>query len=120
MPTKHRSQTKPIGAGLTAKQMKRKKPINIDLMRNVEALTPNQEALFNSYDSGQHLVAYGCAGTGKTLLHSTKPSEMSWTKKLLTKKYISLGLLLLLGKLAFFLVITKTSPLFIKFLTRIW
>ena len=68
MPTKHRSQTKPIGAGLTAKQMKRKKPINIDLMRNVEALTPNQEALFNSYDSGQHLVAYGCAGTGKTFI----------------------------------------------------
>ena len=68
MPTKNRSQTKPIGAGLTAKQMKRKKPINLDLMRNVEALTPNQEALFNSYDKGQNLVAYGCAGTGKTFI----------------------------------------------------
>ena len=68
MPTKNRSQTKPIGAGLTAKQMKRKKPINLDSMRNVEALTPNQEALFNSYDKGQNLVAYGCAGTGKTFI----------------------------------------------------
>ena len=68
MPTKHRSQTKPIGAGLTAKQMKRKKPINSDLMRTVEPLTPNQDALFKSYDSGQHLVAYGCAGTGKTFI----------------------------------------------------
>ena len=68
MPTKHRSQTKPIGAGLTAKQMKRKKPINLDLMRTVEPLTPNQDALFKSYDSGQHLVAYGCAGTGKTFI----------------------------------------------------
>jgi predicted ribonuclease YlaK len=68
MPTKHRSQTKPIGAGLTAKQMKRKKPINLDLMRSVEALTPNQETLFNSYDSNQNLVAYGCAGTGKTFI----------------------------------------------------
>ena len=58
MPTKHRSQTKPIGAGLTAKQMKRKKPINLDLMRTVEPLTPNQEALFKSYDSGQQLVDY--------------------------------------------------------------
>ena len=57
-----------MGAGLSAKQMKRKKPINSDLMRNVETLTPNQETLFNSYDKGQNLVAYGCAGTGKTFI----------------------------------------------------
>ena len=68
MPTKNRSQTKPIGAGLTAKQMKRKKPINLELMRDVEPLTPNQESLFKSYDSNQNLVAYGCAGTGKTFI----------------------------------------------------
>ena len=68
MPTKHRSQTKPIGTGLTAKQMKRKKPINLELMRDVEPLTPNQESLFKSYDSNQNLVAYGCAGTGKTFI----------------------------------------------------
>ena len=37
-------------------------------MRTVESLTPNQEALFNSYDKGQNLVAYGCAGTGKTFI----------------------------------------------------
>ena len=37
-------------------------------MRNVETLTPNQEALFTSYDKGQNLVAYGCAGTGKTFI----------------------------------------------------
>ena len=68
MPTKHRSQTKPIGVGLTAKQMKRKKPINLELMRDVEPLTPNQESLFKSYESNQNLVAYGCAGTGKTFI----------------------------------------------------
>ena len=48
--------------------MKRKKPINSDLMRDVQTLTPNQELLFNSYDKGQNLVAYGCAGTGKTFV----------------------------------------------------
>ena len=42
MPTKQKRKP-PIGVGLTAKQMKRKKPINIDLMRDVETLTPNQE-----------------------------------------------------------------------------
>ena len=69
MPRKKKTNgDNPIGIGLTTKQMKRKKPINLDLMRNVEALTPNQEALFNSYDKGQNLVAYGCAGTGKTFI----------------------------------------------------
>ena len=67
MPRKKKT-TDPIGVGMTAKQMKRKKPINSDLMRTVEPLTPNQDALFKSYDSGQHLVAYGCAGTGKTFI----------------------------------------------------
>ena len=67
MPVKQKRKP-PIGVGLTAKQMKRKKPINIDLMRDVETLTPNQEELFRLYDKGQHLVAYGCAGTGKTFI----------------------------------------------------
>ena len=67
MPTKQKRKP-PIGVGLTAKQMKRKKPINLELMREVEPLTPNQESLFKSYDSNQNLVAYGCAGTGKTFI----------------------------------------------------
>ena len=67
MPVKQKRKP-PIGAGLTAKQMKRKKPINLDLMRSVEPLTPNQEALYSSYDNNQHLVAYGVAGTGKTFI----------------------------------------------------
>ena len=48
--------------------MKRKKPINSDLLRDVQPLTPNQEKLFQSYDNNQNLVAYGCAGTGKTFV----------------------------------------------------
>ena len=34
---------------MTNKQMKRKKPINTDLMRTVEPLTDNQEDFFKSY-----------------------------------------------------------------------
>ena len=58
----------PVGAGLTAKQMKRRKPINNDFLREIEPLTPNQQLLFNSYDTGKNIVAYGCAGTGKTFI----------------------------------------------------
>ena len=67
MPRKKKSE-QPIGVGLTAKQMKRKKPINTDMMRDIEPLTDNQKTLFQSYESSQNIVAYGCAGTGKTFI----------------------------------------------------
>ena len=67
MPRKKKAE-QPVGAGLTAKQMKRRKPINNDFLREIEPLTPNQQILFNSYDTGKNIVAYGCAGTGKTFI----------------------------------------------------
>ena len=67
MPRKKKTE-QPIGVGLTAKQMKRKKPINTDMMRDIEPLTDNQQVLFNAYAEDKNLVAYGCAGTGKTFI----------------------------------------------------
>ena len=58
----------PIGVGLTAKQMRRKKPINTDLLVDIDPLTENQKRLFESYDESKNLVAYGVAGTGKTFI----------------------------------------------------
>jgi len=58
----------PIGVGMTAKQMKRRKPISSDYLIDIEPLTENQKKLFGSYSEGKHLVAYGCAGTGKTFI----------------------------------------------------
>ena len=67
MPRK-KKPTDPIGVGITAKQMKRKKPINTDMMRDIDPLTQNQQTLFDAYAQNKHLVAYGCAGTGKTFI----------------------------------------------------
>ena len=69
MPRKKKTAD-PIGVGLSmsAKHMKRKKPINTDLMRDIEPLTQNQQVLFNAYAENKNLVAYGCAGTGKTFI----------------------------------------------------
>ena len=67
MPRKKKTE-QPIGVGLTAKQMKRKKPINTDMLREIEPLTPNQQLLFNAYAENKNVVAYGCAGTGKTFI----------------------------------------------------
>ena len=65
---RRRKEDQPIGVGMTAKQMKRKKPIGLDLMRDIDPLTENQKRLYESYDSNQNIVAYGCAGTGKTFI----------------------------------------------------
>ena len=67
MPRKKKTE-QPIGVGLTAKQMRRKKPINTDLLVDIEPLTENQKRLYTSYSEGKHLVAYGVAGTGKTFI----------------------------------------------------
>ena len=67
MPRKKKT-TDPIGVGMTAKQMKRKKPINTDMLRDIDPLTDNQKILFDAYAENKNIVAYGCAGTGKTFI----------------------------------------------------
>ena len=67
MARKRRSNDlQPIGIGMTAKQMKRRKPINTDLLLDINPVTENQKKLFDAYKSDKHLFVYGCAGTGKT------------------------------------------------------
>jgi predicted ribonuclease YlaK len=58
----------PIGVGLTTRQAKRKKPLSGEYLVNIDPLTDNQKKLFDSYAEQKHLVAYGCAGTGKTFI----------------------------------------------------
>ena len=62
MPRRKRKSDDPIGVGMTAKQMRRKKPINTDMLVDIEPLTDNQKLLFDAYNKGQHIVAFGCAG----------------------------------------------------------
>ena len=62
------SVEQPIGVGLTAKQMKRRKPLGLEYLIDIEPITDNQKTYFDSYKEDKHLVAYGCAGTGKTFI----------------------------------------------------
>ena len=54
--------------GLTTRQAKRKKPLSGEYLVDIDPLTDNQRKLFDSYAEQKHLVAYGCAGTGKTFI----------------------------------------------------
>ena len=66
MPRKRKSE--PIGIGYTAKQMRKKKPINNEYLVDITPLTDNQKILFDSYNQQKNIVAYGVAGTGKTFI----------------------------------------------------
>ena len=66
MPRKRKSE--PIGIGYTAKQMRKKKPINNEYLVDITPLTDNQKVLFDSYNQQKNVVAYGVAGTGKTFI----------------------------------------------------
>ena len=68
MPRRKRSNDQPIGVGLTTRQMKRKKPLSSDFLVDIEPLTDNQKKLFDAYKEQKHIIAYGCAGTGKTFI----------------------------------------------------
>ena len=57
-----------VGAGMTTKNLKRKKPYNSDMMVDIQPITDNQKKAFESYKEGKNLFLYGAAGTGKTFI----------------------------------------------------
>jgi phosphate starvation-inducible PhoH-like protein len=62
-----RAKTSPRKTVPTKKHF-RKKAINLEHLKQIEPLTPNQERVFKSYAEGKNLVLHGAAGTGKTFI----------------------------------------------------
>ena len=70
MPAKKRNgngNSSGIGS-MSNKQLKRKKPVNSDVMVDIKPITKSQEKLFDAYKKGKNIFAYGAAGTGKTFV----------------------------------------------------
>ena len=53
---------------MSNKQLKRKKPVNSDVMVDIKPLTDSQKKVFDAYQKGKNIFAYGAAGTGKTFI----------------------------------------------------
>ena len=60
--------TNPVPQGMSSRVMKRKKPINLDYIKDIQPLTDSQNSFFESYKENKNVVAYGVAGTGKTFI----------------------------------------------------
>ena len=58
----------PIGVGLTTKQMKRKKPLSSGYLVDIDPLMIIKKDCLILIRKESILVAYGCAGTGKTFI----------------------------------------------------
>ena len=66
---KRNTTSNPVPPHMTAKQIKRKKPIDASYMVPINPLTPNQETLcLKQYAEGQNILLHGAAGTGKTFI----------------------------------------------------
>ena len=82
MPSKRKSQIPVVPFGMSNKHMKRKKPINADLMKPIEALTENQKELFRCYKNDQNIVAYGCAGQSTEFKWTGEAKSNGWNEVL--------------------------------------
>ena len=65
---KRNTTSPPVPPGMSAKQIRRKKPIDSSYLTAVNPVTPNQEVAFQQYALGQNLLLHGAAGTGKTFI----------------------------------------------------
>tara|TARA_Y100001938_G_scaffold106613_1_gene145532 strand:- start:24 stop:791 length:768 start_codon:yes stop_codon:yes gene_type:complete len=71
MPAKKRNGNGNSVSGIgsmSAKRLKRKKPIHSDSMVDIKPLTDNQKKFFDAYGKGKNIFSYGAAGTGKTFV----------------------------------------------------
>ena len=68
MARRKRTNEQQTGVDLTTRQTKKKKALGNEYLLDIEPLTDNQRKLYDAYAEGKHLVAYGCAGTGKTFI----------------------------------------------------
>jgi len=68
MARRKRTNDQQNGVDLTTRQTKKKKALGNEYLLDIEPLTDNQRKLYDAYAEGKHLVAYGCAGTGKTFI----------------------------------------------------
>ena len=68
MARRKRTNDQQNDVGFATRQAKKKKALGNEYLLDIEPLTDNQRKLFDAYAEGKHLVAYGCAGTGKTFI----------------------------------------------------
>ena len=68
MPRAKKTTENTTFSNVKAKRLRKKKPINSEMMVDIKPLTPSQETVFEYWNDSKNLFMYGAAGTGKTFV----------------------------------------------------
>ena len=68
MPRTKKTTENTTFSNVKAKRLRKKKPINSEMMVDIKPLTPSQETVFEYWNNKKNLFMYGAAGTGKTFV----------------------------------------------------
>ena len=68
MPRAKKTTENTTFSNVKAKRLRKKKPINSEMMVDIKPLTPSQEKVFDYLNNNKNLFMYGAAGTGKTFV----------------------------------------------------
>ena len=68
MPRAKKTTENTTFSNVKAKRLRKKKPINSEMMVDIKPLTPSQETVFEYWNNNKNLFMYGAAGTGKTFV----------------------------------------------------
>ena len=68
MPRAKKTAENTTFSNVKAKRLRKKKPINSEMMVDIKPLTPSQETVFEYWNNNKNLFMYGAAGTGKTFV----------------------------------------------------
>ena len=68
MPRAKKNTENTTFSNVKAKRLRKKKPINSEMMVDIKPLTPSQETVFEYWNNKKNLFMYGAAGTGKTFV----------------------------------------------------
>jgi len=68
MPRAKKTTENTTFSNVKAKRLRKKKPINSEMLVDIKPLTPSQERVFEYWNNNKNLYMYGAAGTGKTFV----------------------------------------------------
>ena len=68
MPRAKKTTENTTFSNVKAKRLRKRKPINSEMLVDIKPLTPSQERVFEYWNNNKNLYMYGAAGTGKTFV----------------------------------------------------
>ena len=68
MPRAKKTTENTTFSNVKAKRLRKRKPINSEMLVDIKPLTPSQETVFEYWNNKKNLFMYGAAGTGKTFV----------------------------------------------------